>query len=814
MLRFKKDIDRNGVIANGNVVKRQNGVDSTQPTQSHELKGNVSFQTKIATPEVHCSVECVKPQIKRKSISLINVIGHFFRGMIIDIPLMLIFALYASSVILHTVTVDYYIPQINLMKWSRTRQVKELTYYHRQCRDEDVTTNATEDLVISPEMSSQECMDHMLTHGVSIYPNLLSPETAAAARAYILERNTLEENWGVISNKQRWSFGIDVNSHPSIQKALKEIGSNKQLTEALRRIAGRNPAVIEFTGITAAYGAADQRWHKDVVPRGSAFKYSRNFVPSYSLFIPLQDTTAAMGSTEICPGTHMCTSDTYDPCEKKGMFVSGKIGSWKMGHGALVNQQLYHRGTAHRDPNGPERVLFILTFAARPRFGKNQLESRLIGFEGSYSLRWDQWGHTLEDFSHPEKHMIEPWRKLRAFGLYKPARRDWGWDYITVASMRIANEDTSYTPEDLETFVEQGGYSFIPKILKVKLEDDDDWTDYLLKTIESVMNGLKTLNIRVMTLYLGVLVMLACINWLFGFRKNGSFFRSALCRLLITHGLVLILAFMASRRINSRQWAENIRLKKAFRGYKEPTQDKQGATLPNELDVLKVDRFQSSYLASYNRVLDLQHPGNRNYHQIVNFNSINYHNLPPSLQRDVASHIVSECRAIHLGRFLRQNSEAKWVVMSEKESLAKVHVDLTKASHSTFDFLLTQLEYFRSELAAGVWRETALHKHHVSDFIDKLERLVIGGFPLTPKPSSLASNVVRSGRPLSPSLMSFKPATPIYISKLKVIERERIIPSPLPPQKEITPPWRSAWIQEGDTVDALYEGTSDGKFFL
>jgi hypothetical protein len=752
------------------------------------------------------------PQKPRK---FLNAFGHLLRTLILDLPLMALFALYISTVLLNEVTVQYYIPQINLMKWNKKRQVKELTYYHRECTREDVTANNTADLLIPSDMDSNTCMDHMLQHGVSVYQNLVSDATATAARKFILKRNLLEKGWSVIANKKRYSFGVDVNSDPSVQQALKEIGEHKQLQAALRKIVGPNPAVIEFTGITAVYGAAEQYLHKDVVPRGSAAKYGRNFVPSYSLFIPLQDITAEMGSTEVCPGTHMCDGNginvDHNPCENGGgMLVSGRTGTWKSGNGALLNQQLYHRGTAHIDKNGADRVLFILTFAGRPRFGKNQLESRLIGLEGSYSLKWDQWGHTMQEFMNPAKYMSEPWRTLRAMGLYKPPGREWGWDYVTVASMRIANEDTGYTPDDLEKFVDAGGYSFLPSFLKPEILENDGWTDYFLKAIGIVKDFLQKLNVQVMAGYLVVVTLVNIVMMLVGVKRRGSVLVRALGRLVVTHGLVLLIAYLVANQIRSTQWGQNIRYGKAFRGYRDTIKSDQPGTLPNEMDVLKDARYQSSYLASYDHLLDVSHPGNQHYLRLVNKNSLNCHNLPLSAKQDLAKMILFEVKTTNFGRLLKQNEESKWVVMSEEEALTQVHVDLTKASHHALEFVLTQLDYFRNELAAGVFRETVLHKKYIPDLLDGLQEQLIGTLPLGPKYAANACRLVVDGRVDAGSV--FGPVSTLTnLPSTNVTQGPRSIPTTLPPQLEPIPPYAGAWVQEGDIVNGRYRGEHNGK---
>jgi hypothetical protein len=136
------------------------------------------------------------------------------------------------------------------------------------------------------------------------------------------------------------------------------------------------------------------------------------------------------GATHVCPGSHMCAEGCFEYCPQHGFQVSGKQDLWPMGYGTLINQQLMHRGMAHTDPDGPHRVVFILTFAPRPQFGDQQVEMRSIGQGGSYSLHYAQWGHTLRDFANPTKYMKMPWRFLRSMGVYKPRGRQWGWDYM------------------------------------------------------------------------------------------------------------------------------------------------------------------------------------------------------------------------------------------------------------------------------------------------------------------------------------------------------------------------------------------------
>ena len=331
---------------------------------------------------------------------------------------------------------EYLSKQIELMRFlPDNRQLTDTTYYHRVCDESDITATSTLDLLLDENATKEEAANHMLKHGASMYPNLLSKETADALREFIDRENKIQQGWYVIENEYRYSWGIDINMHPALKTYWKELASNRLLVEALEEIVGPDPAIIEFTAITSAYGAKDQFDHQDVVPPASATKFARSFVPSYSLFIPLQDTTYEMGATHVCSGSHLCSEGCEEYCPDHNLAMSGED-YWPQGWGALVNQQTTHKGMGHTDPNGLDRVVIIATFAPRPQLHK--LERRMIAQGGSYSLLWSQWGHTFSDYVNADTKMREPFVTMRSLGLLKGR----GWNLITVASGRIANEDT------------------------------------------------------------------------------------------------------------------------------------------------------------------------------------------------------------------------------------------------------------------------------------------------------------------------------------------------------------------------------------
>ena len=80
---------------------------------------------------------------------------------------------------------------------------------------------------------------------------------------------------------------------------------------------GDDPAMIELTAITSAYGAEHQEFHHD--GRTSLGQYAQGISHAYSIFIMLQDTTPAMGATGACPGTAKCAEGLEQVCEEHGL---------------------------------------------------------------------------------------------------------------------------------------------------------------------------------------------------------------------------------------------------------------------------------------------------------------------------------------------------------------------------------------------------------------------------------------------------------------------------------------------------------------
>jgi hypothetical protein len=87
------------------------------------------------------------------------------------------------------------------------------------------------------------------------------------------------------------------------------------------------------------------------------------------------------------------------------------------GDGLLYNSELFHKGRAHTDPNAPDRVVFFLTFAESL---VNANDTRTLPLGTAHYVRWNLWGHTIDEFTTIDK---KKWRFWHAVGLFLPKQQ-------------------------------------------------------------------------------------------------------------------------------------------------------------------------------------------------------------------------------------------------------------------------------------------------------------------------------------------------------------------------------------------------------
>jgi len=549
------------------------------------------------------------------------------------------------------------------------------------------------------------------------------------------------------------------------------------------------------------YGADNQHYHVDVGRITSASAYARNAVPSYSLFIPLQNTTKEMGSTGICPGTHSCGFGAELSCRENGFQVFEDTGMWPTGYGFLYNTAMVHRGSAHTDRNGPDRVVFMLTFSSRPRYGKNILETRYIS--DHFFNHWLTWGHTASDFAQPAKYMSQPWQALRTLGIYKWPHRKWGWDYLTVLLLFIGNMGYEGSRDgNLNLFVKNTWLSRFAAFLQVNTQTlkgsmTQKWLQYF-----------DELSVKFREVLLAVYLVLFCLcSLIFGLIHGKSAIRRNFVRLFLFHGIVLGVAWLSFQRVSTSTWAKSIRSGRLYRTPLKSRGPELPSTLPLVDDVLTPDDYQSEYLDSFNRILEYGHAGNKHWNDLLKGYSLGYNGLEPNLQEQLSSSAIKWARQQKI-RILTKNHLNQWAQLDEDRARRFAHKELMKASNQFVAHAVRWTEFLLSETKYGFWRDTSMHISAIPSLLRELQSKLLR-FPgekasKVPVIRACASVDLASGNSLL--IHSSLPVLPKK-REAAAVSSER---SNVAPELSIVEPYPGAWINVGDVVEAKYRQNRDG----
>ena len=747
------------------------------------------------------------------------------RILLLDAPFTFLLVLYAITLLLHQCNDLYVRPQIfELLQWNRRpdRQRDEVTYYSRMCTEADQTAFEPEEILATPGVhSTDDVVDLMLKHGVTVFPDILSPETALELRDFVLEHNGKGDDFYVLKGENRHSLGLKMEE-PVVRKAMQEISTHPVLQPALKQIVGENAAVYKLHSITSKFGSEAQSVHTDVITGSSALMYARSFGHIYSLFIPLQNTTVEMGGTEFCPGTHICRNGKGF-CQRTGFSaIDPATNQLPVGYGALMNQQLTHRGPAHNDPRpNSDRVVLTLSFTQRPRYGNtlgskhiSHLETRALALGGTYAVHWSQWGWTTQGFRDARQFVSSLGSFLRTFGLGIAWNNVWGWDYLTVLSTQLANDSHHFPKQQaIESFIGRATWGLLPASVWSKLQGRHAVARYnfIADTIANCKDYLQIICLAALVLY--VSLILGCSGWKLlanNRRPNNTFSSvlSSLSRLVLIQTIVWIVVYYAPMwHIAKTPWARHIRgrklfqLSKTFRGPVLP------AVLPVEGDVLSLDDYQSPYMASYTRILEVAHPGNAAWKQLVDENARGYGQLPHPLQQQLRSSLLVWNQQMQ-SRLLTKNHQNQWAELPQKMAEGFVHKHLMRRHNVFVDAAVRQLDYLSAESRFGVWRDTALHQTAVPALLRSLEERILASSESSTASSALLRN---SGGHfdtpksfLAPPL--FRSSSETGWTKRSGIPRSR--------HRDVQEPFPGAWVKVGDEVEARYSYDNESNIWF
>jgi hypothetical protein len=192
------------------------------------------------------------------------------RTVVLDLPLLLVVLVWASTLLVQHL---YNGPMQELIESFRrdgssdelgylTELDSDITYYGRQCTEEDITTRDSNDLMVPPEASAEEAADIMMTHGAVLVQDILNTSTATALREYLESRHAIQDElpwhekmWAEIG---RLSLGLGVGDAPIVAQALREVATHPTLQRTLQGIVGDDPAIVEISTLTTMHGAQEQ----------------------------------------------------------------------------------------------------------------------------------------------------------------------------------------------------------------------------------------------------------------------------------------------------------------------------------------------------------------------------------------------------------------------------------------------------------------------------------------------------------------------------------------------------------------------------
>jgi hypothetical protein len=670
--------------------------------------------------------------------------------------LFLISLAFAAIYCLRIIHDDYFVTIVQRARRTDEDLKEEYTYYERDCNVVDITATREEasQLIVKP---GDAAISKMMTHGAIMIPQLLPDSMIQELREFVVWKNNAVKGtaaeYPVTEGEHRISYGIEATEHPTVVKALKSIHDNYQLKKILEELVGKNPALTEVTAITAQYGSDYQPWHPDVKPDGNGVQFGRTYSHSYSLFIPLQNTTGEMGATDLCPGTHYCANWIDAQCEQRkiGLHEIREEGVWRAGDAVLFNQQVWHRGTEHTDPNSQDRMVFIMSFIGRPS------DTRQLARGTYFHMKWNMWGHTWQDMADAVTSMAHPYNILRCLHLWKPSGRQWGYDLFTSAALRIANNQLGCEPEDLQIFLDVLEKNGFPAWLDgpIDLHHREAWGIYFRETITNIFNFLLKVNCVAIAVY-SFVVLVAAVRTKNEVTSVSRVLFRGFIRLCRTYGSVIGLTLFIVHTIRSSPWAVEISSGKTFmRPFPsvdsiwrdDPAVSKGPTTVPMRYDVLVGTRLASKTIGAYSRWHDF-HPGNNRFMEYVtNVGGIMYRSYEtglPTLFHETMIDSAIEMNQRENGRFLQQDYRTgDWILMSESETREYVALRLRLGANTFLAALKQELEYLIGDYRFGILRGTALSRISQS-YIQEVEQTLFKPLPRvdyseTPKSRLLAS---------------------------------------------------------------------------
>jgi hypothetical protein len=202
--------------------------------------------------------------------------------------------------------------------------------------------------------------------------------------------------------------------------------------------------------------------------------------------------------------------------------------------------------------------------------------------------------------------------------------------------------------------------------------------------------------------------------------------------------------------------------------------------------------YQSEYLASYTGLYDVAHPGNSAWKESIIQSASGYTKLPVPIKHDICRSLQQWNKHNRQSRILTKNDENEWAEMTDELSLQFTHSQLIREDNRLLDAVLLQLDYLKSDIKFGLFRETKMAFFHVASLLKSLETRLLRPAVLKKEKNHMLSKQHFRTHSYA-TLRSRQSVTPNRI-------RSGILP--IPPAVE---PFEGAWLKVGDIVEGRYK---------
>lgn len=306
-------------------------------------------------------------------------------------------------------------------------------------------------------------------------------------------------------------------------------------------------------------------------------------------------------------------------------------------------------------------------------------------------------GATWDDMADSGVSMARPWSILRSLHLWKAHDRQWGYDLVTAAAMRLANNQPGMQAEDVARYVDD---FLVPLKFPHFLLGTFDWKggraeqlQFLRTTLHSCYTFIQAMNVVGHSVFAILLVLTGLVA---RSRTNRGFLKTigrGVFRLCGTHVVVALVAGCAMHTLHNSKWAKDIKSGETLMlpfpkvddvvRPDDPMVSSGLTTFPERFDVLVGTRLNAKYLGAYTQWLDY-HPGNLAFGEYVKqyggkpYQSIlRGKSIPTCLADGVVETGINLVERNNKGRFLHQDYRSgDWRMMNAEERREYVQMRL------------------------------------------------------------------------------------------------------------------------------------------